>query len=166
MNRNIAGFYHDPPLWVGSVPTGLDQDPPQDLGQFTQFSENALSKTIAGPISVQVSREGLFSFDFSDWTHGRFPETSDSTHLAFERSAQLMLNQASVMNAFLAFFYSSELKTARFARQRMFVTPEVCPWPDLSPRWWPPKVPTPQSGCSGFCQRRSVSLLTRFLHAE
>jgi hypothetical protein len=28
------------------------------------------------------------------------------------------------------------------------------------------KVPTPQSGCSGFCQRRSVSLLTRFLHAE
>ena len=41
-----------------------------------------------------------------------------------------------------------------------------CPWPDFGPRFWPPKVPTPQSGCSGFGQRRSVSLLTRFLHAE
>ena len=41
-----------------------------------------------------------------------------------------------------------------------------CPWPDFSPRFWPREVPTPQSGCSGFGQRRSVSFLTRFLHAE
>jgi hypothetical protein len=41
-----------------------------------------------------------------------------------------------------------------------------CPWPVSSPRLWPPKVPTPQSGCSGFGQRRSISFLTRFLHAE
>jgi hypothetical protein len=125
MNRNLAGFYHDPPLWVGSVPTGMDQDPPQDLSQFTQFSETASSRTIAGTIKFQVSREGLFSFDFSNWTPGQFPEHSDNTPLAFERSAELMLNQASVMNAFLGFFYSNELNTAHFARQCMVVTPEL-----------------------------------------
>jgi len=41
-----------------------------------------------------------------------------------------------------------------------------CPWPDLSPRFWPPEVLTPQSGCSVLAQRRSASFLTRFLHSE
>ena len=35
MNRNFAGFYHDPPLWVGSVPADLNVEPPMDLSQFT-----------------------------------------------------------------------------------------------------------------------------------
>jgi hypothetical protein len=41
-----------------------------------------------------------------------------------------------------------------------------CPWPDLSPRFWPPEVLTPQIGCSVLAQRRSASFLTRFLHSE
>jgi hypothetical protein len=41
-----------------------------------------------------------------------------------------------------------------------------CPWPDLSPRFWPPEVLTPQSGCSVLAQRRSASFLTRFLHSK
>ena len=44
--------------------------------------------------------------------------------------------------------------------------PSHCPWPRGSTHWWPPEVPTPRSGCSGFGQRRSIPLLTRFLHAE
>jgi hypothetical protein len=46
------------------------------------------------------------------------------------------------------------------------VTYPGCPWPDLSPRFWPPEVLTPQSGCSVLAQRRSASFLTRFLHSE
>ena len=41
-----------------------------------------------------------------------------------------------------------------------------CPWPDFSPRFWPREVPTPRSGCSVLGQRRSTSVLTRFLHPE
>ena len=65
----------------------------------------------------------------------------------------------------------SDNRIETFQADRVFIAAGAvgstrCPWPVLSPRWWPPKVPTPQSGCSGFVQRRSVSLLTRFLHAE
>jgi hypothetical protein len=41
-----------------------------------------------------------------------------------------------------------------------------CPWPDFGPRFWPREVPTPRSGCSVLGQRRSTSVLTRFLHPE
>ena len=48
----------------------------------------------------------------------------------------------------------------------LLVLAEPCPWPDFSPRFWPREVPTPRSGCSVLGQRRSTSVLTRFLHPE
>ena len=126
MNRDLAGFYHDPPLWVGSVPTiELNREPPTDFSQFRDFSETAVAKTIAGTVKFRVSREGLFAFVFSNWPPGHFPEDTEGTPLEFDRTATVQLNQASVMNAFLAFFYSAELKIARFARDWMVVTPEL-----------------------------------------
>jgi hypothetical protein len=83
------------------------------------------SKTVADQIRFNVSREGLFSFDFTAWSPGHFPEASDQSMLDFEVSAKLMLNQASVMNAFLVFFYAKEMELAHFSRSWMVVTPEL-----------------------------------------
>ena len=64
-----AGFYHDPLLWVGESP--VDWSRPRPSGQMPEVNLGILADVVyegrAGPIGVEVLREGLFWFDFADW---------------------------------------------------------------------------------------------------
>ena len=120
MNRDICGFYHDPPLWVGDSPIEPgDLTPPN----FADFAESMITGTLSDGIKFNVSRDGLFAFDFTSWAPGHFPP--DLGPGVFEQTAELLLNQISVMNSFLVFLYTNELKIARFNRERMLITPEL-----------------------------------------
>jgi hypothetical protein len=122
VNKDIAGFYHDPPLWIGNSPVDMrSQDPPD----FKAFSESMVERTLPIGIKCSFSRDGLFAFDFSAWAPGHFGPEPETGLRPFEESAELMLNQASVMNSLLVFLYSHEIRTARYGRERMVVTPEL-----------------------------------------
>lgn len=129
MNRDSAGFYHDPPLWIAS--SAIDYTAPlsgeQQFHQpdFESMREVVYETTIASTIRFKVSREGLFSFSFASWPLGRYPPERNNQPSPFAAQAQVILERTSVMNSFLAFLYTRELEINNFAHERMVVTPEL-----------------------------------------
>lgn len=124
-----AGFYHDPPLWVGVTPVDFSANPP--LVDTSRFRETAFRKDLNCGIRVKVTVEGLFAFDFAEWPGGVFPPgPSDPSkpfegRPPFEKFAAIVHNRVQVMNAMLAFIYTHELGISAFAREIMVITPEI-----------------------------------------
>src|SRR6266536_286403 len=121
LKRDDAGFYHDPPLWVGSSPV----DHASQSANFPAFRETVFDKALSNRIALKVTREGLFAFTFSSWEPGRLLPDSPGAPMDFEKQASAILNRTLVMNAFLAFFYTNEHRLSQFERDRMVVTPEL-----------------------------------------
>jgi hypothetical protein len=124
-----AGFYHDPPLWIGTVPVDFSAKVP--IVDGAQLRKSAFCKTLKNGIELKVTVEGLFAFDFTHWPRAAFiPSPPDRTKPfdgmpPFEELAATVLERTLVMNAFLAFMYTRELHSAKFAREIMIVTPEA-----------------------------------------
>lgn len=128
MNRDSAGFYHDPPVWIMS--SAVDYTAPlsgeQQFHQpnFESMREVVYETTIASAIRFKVTREGLFSFSFASWSSGTYPPERNNQPSPFAAQAQVILERTSVMNSFLALLYTRELEMNNFAHERMVVTPE------------------------------------------
>jgi hypothetical protein len=122
-----AGFYLDPPVWVSSPPPGWKHndtpspapwlDPP-----FLSFREEVFRGSLPLPVAVRITREGLFSFDFTGWRPADAPEVLPD---AFDAVADLVLARARLMNAFLAFLFTAKMRLERYDLPRMVVTPDV-----------------------------------------
>lgn len=63
-NASIA-YYHLPPVWIGDDPSKEGANPSRH-----SLSEGVFTKTLSSRIRVQVCRDGLFIFNFSDWGPG------------------------------------------------------------------------------------------------
>ena len=57
-----TAYYHLPPVWIGNDPSKEDKNLSNAF-----LSEMVVRKTLSSNIRVQVSRDGLFIFDFSHW---------------------------------------------------------------------------------------------------
>jgi hypothetical protein len=121
---NVAAFYHDPPLWVRLCPVDyLSQPPTVDLGSLR---ETVFSKEVASSIGINITVEGLFTFDFSKWPPVELPGTSPAVSAErFEKLAEATLQRTMIMNAFLALMYTNEAILAKQQHRIMVVTPEL-----------------------------------------
>lgn len=124
-----AGFYHDPPLWVGVMPVDLSANPPSI--DASRFRETAFRKDLNCGIRFKVTVEGLFAFDFTGWPDGVFPpgppdpSTPFEDMPDFEALAAIVHKRVQIMNATMAFIYTHELSSSGFAREIMVITPGV-----------------------------------------
>lgn len=122
MNRNVSGFYHDPPMFLSETPV----DHTSATVFFDRFDNEVLRTALAGGIQMRANVEGLFAFDFSAVADCAQPDTDDSRpDLAFDIRAEKVIRRTRIMNAYLAFFYTQEYLLSNFSRERMVVTPEL-----------------------------------------
>ena len=63
-NASVA-YYHLPPVWIGNDPFKEGATPSRQ-----SLSEVVFTKALSSSIRVQVCRDGLFIFNFSDWGPG------------------------------------------------------------------------------------------------
>jgi hypothetical protein len=119
MTANAGGFYHDPPLWIGSSP--IDR-----LNvNFNAFRDVVFTSELPQGLRVKATREGLFSFDFTNWEPGLIASEEDGIRLDFNALADRQLNRTVLMNSWLTFFYTYVLKLQANNIERMVVTPEL-----------------------------------------
>jgi hypothetical protein len=124
-----AGFYHDPPLWVGTAPVDFSAQLP--IVDALQLRKPAFRRVLDNGVEIKATVEGLFAFDFRHWPQAALiPSPPDQTKPfenmpSFDELAAVVLERTSIMNAFLAFMYTKELRAANFARKIMIVTPEL-----------------------------------------
>jgi hypothetical protein len=123
MNRESSAFYHDPPMWVGTSPVDHTVSPP--VLDFDSLREPVFETELSGAIKLRVTREGLFKFGFAEWEPGVYPPEEGGRLAPFDAQVTVILARTTVMNAFLAFIYTNELKLHRFSRDQMVVTPET-----------------------------------------
>jgi hypothetical protein len=64
-DSDCAGFYHWPPLWIGTPPVKQGADLTPALMNAEVFSSN-----LACGVRLKVSKQGLFVFDFAQWEPG------------------------------------------------------------------------------------------------
>lgn len=62
-SQNMA-YFHLPPIWVGAAPEGAIPR------QATALMGVIHTQTLSMGIKVEVCRDGIFIFDFSDWPNG------------------------------------------------------------------------------------------------
>jgi len=117
-----SGFYHNPPIWVGSNPVHPEEPLNVD---FDRLSDEVFSGSIANKVGVRVCRDGLFRFDFSGFGPGVEIPRSDGVP-DFDELASAIIFRTSVMNAFLACLYTSTLNTkGAELPDRMVITPDL-----------------------------------------
>ena len=63
-NASVA-YYHLPPVWIGIDPFKEGANT-----SHQSLSDVVFTKTLSSSIRVQVCRDGLFIFNFSDWGPG------------------------------------------------------------------------------------------------
>lgn len=120
MTRNVTGFYHDPPIFVGECPV----DEGTGEADFDRFSKEIVRTTLGGGIEMWATVEGFFVFDFSGNTDCALPDDAD-THNNFSLVAEKMVRRTRIMNAFLAFFYTQQVRIDNWTLNRLVVTPEL-----------------------------------------
>jgi hypothetical protein len=120
VNRNVTGFYHDPPIFVGECPV----DEVAEKVYFDRFSEKVLQTTLSRGINMEVTVEGLFIFDFNADISYAIPDDTE-THNDFNFIADKIVRRTRIMNAYLAFFYTQLVRVDNWTLNRLVVTPEL-----------------------------------------
>jgi hypothetical protein len=121
MNRNVTGFYHDPPLFLVEYPMS-------DEGKvlhFDRFDEDILRTKLGGGLEMRATVEGLFAFDFSAIADCKIPGNEDGAMDDFNAIAEAMIRRTRIMNAYLAFFYTHQILVDHRGQDRMVVTPDL-----------------------------------------
>ncbi|HUW83634.1 MAG TPA: hypothetical protein VMZ31_12650 [Phycisphaerae bacterium] len=109
---DCAGFYHWPPLWIGAPPV-------EQGGDFTPAVMNAevFSATLQCGVSLKVSRQGLFVFDFAQWG----PGSSALANNPLDNWEERVFTRMRVMNLFLACFYTSVHRIQKSTSGKLFI---------------------------------------------
>lgn len=104
---NCAGFYHWPPIWIGT-----NEDEIYSVYSIDPNSE-IFTVTLQCGIKAVASIKGVFVFDFSNWPDGAITSMTDWLKPVRARMR--------FMNLLLAFFYSVFFRTKRRTMDKMFI---------------------------------------------
>lgn len=130
MSVNVAGFYHDPPIWVGESPIQPSSGPLTlqiDVSgggvepniPFDRFADEVVRTTLTNGLEVSATLDGEFTFDFSAVPSCAYIE---SDNRGFSVIAETKIRRIRFMNAYLAFLYTREILAENCSRERMLVT--------------------------------------------
>lgn len=111
-DSDCAGFYHWPPLWIGTPPVEQGSDLSPALMNAEVFSRN-----LAGGVRLKVSKQAFFVFDFAQWKPG-------SAALAkgqFDNWEERVFARMRFMNLFLVCFYTSMHRIQKTTSFKMFI---------------------------------------------
>ena len=97
-DSDCAGFYHWPPLWIGTAPVEQGADLTPALMDAEVFSSN-----LACGVRLKVSKQALFVFDFAQWEPGSAALAKGRVDNWEER----VFARMRFMNLFLACLYTS-----------------------------------------------------------
>src|SRR5229473_966216 len=111
-----SGFYHDPPLWVGSSP--IDEEA-GELEDFDSLTDVVYRATLPCSVDIRVTREGVFAFGFHSWELEANPAAPRTYADPYDEEVRAILTRTVFMNAFLALLYTNS-----WCDHRMMVTPE------------------------------------------
>lgn len=128
MNRNVIGFYHDPPIFLQENPV----DSASRTVAFERFNQEVVREKLNADLEMRATVEGLFAFDFSGSSGGSADSSTEPMDKLFAAMAELTLPRTRIMNAYLAFFYTHMFLIDHRNLDRMVVTPELTiPMPAL-----------------------------------
>jgi len=123
-DRNVTGFYHDPPLWLVEHPIDHAQKGGTFAVEFDRLGHEVLRRDVGGGLKMRANVEGMFVFDFGD-----VPDLAisgrDYASFNFERMHSISVQRTRIMNAFLGFFYTHRTLIDNWSQECMVVTPEV-----------------------------------------
>jgi hypothetical protein len=119
LSVDIAGFYHDPPLFVGEKPVDIPDGGGTPHVHFDRFSREVMRTTLAGGLEISVTVDGEFMFDFTALPDCVYPHGDMRDFLAM---ADIRGRRIRFMNAYLAFFYTREILAENRSYERMLVT--------------------------------------------
>jgi hypothetical protein len=111
-DSDCAGFYHWPPLWIGTPPVEQGADLTPNVINAETFSGDL----VCG-VRLKVSKQALFIFDFADWKPASGALAKDPLHNWEER----VFARMRFMNFFLACFYTSILRIQRTTSEKLYI---------------------------------------------
>jgi hypothetical protein len=111
-DSDCAGFYHWPPLWIGtpSVEQGADLTP-------ALMNAEVFSSNLACGVRLKVSKQGFFVFDFAQWEPGSAALAKGPLANWEER----VFVRMRFMNLFLACFYTSIRRMQKRTSPKLFI---------------------------------------------
>jgi hypothetical protein len=111
-DSNCAGFYHWPPLWIGTPPAeqGADLTP-------ALMNAEAFCRNLACGVLLKVSKQALFVFDFTQWEPGSTAQVEGLLDNWEER----VFARMRFMNLFLACFYTSVFRIQKWTSAKLFI---------------------------------------------
>ena len=121
MISNAAAYYLWPTVWVGSRPPTSGAN--IDIRTLEDEVYRTTLKVGTSAISAKVLREGMFIFDFSNWSPGQALPSHDDTPTDFDAAAAVILQRVSVLNAHLACLYTALHRLQHFNHPKMVVSP-------------------------------------------
>lgn len=111
-DSDCAGFYHWPPLWIGTPPVEEGAELSSALMNAEVFSSN-----LACGVRLKVSKQAFFVFDFAQWRAGSAALAKDPLDNWEER----VFARMRFMNLFLACFYTSMRRIQKTTSFKMFI---------------------------------------------
>lgn len=111
-DSDCAGFYHWPPLWIGTEPVEQGKDLTPALINAEAFSCN-----FQCGVGLKVSRQARFVFDFAQWAPGSAAQAKSPLDKWEER----VFARMRFMNLFLAGFYTSMLRIQKRTSPKLFI---------------------------------------------
>ena len=111
-DSDCGGFYHWPPVWIGSPPT-------ESGAQLTveKVHEEVFAHTLACRVRFRVSKAGLFVFDFAQWAEG----SAELAGGSFDNWQDRVFARMRFLNLFLACFYTSLYRLYKTATAKLFI---------------------------------------------
>ncbi len=119
---NVAGFYHDPPLWLVEHPIDHAQKGGTFGVEFDRLDQEVLCREVGGGLKMRAIVEGMFAFDFSGVAHLAI---SGKDYSSVGRIYWIALQRTRMMNAYLAFFYTQRTLIDKQCEECMVITPEI-----------------------------------------
>ncbi len=111
-DSDCAGFYHWPPLWIGTPPAEQAADV-----MTTLINAEAFSDDLACGVRLKVSKQALFIFDFADWEAASGALAKGPLHNWEDR----VFARMRFMNLFLACFYTSWYRAQKMRGEKLYI---------------------------------------------
>lgn len=111
-DSDCAGFYHWPPLWIGTPPAEQGSDLTPALLNAEVFASN-----LACGVRLKVSKQAFFIFDFAQWQPGSAILAKDT----LDNWEARVFARMRFMNLFLACFYTSMFRNQNRTSAKFFV---------------------------------------------
>jgi hypothetical protein len=121
MKTQVSGYYHWPPIWVGTAPE-IDGG---TIVALNTLSEEVFRTTLSNGVTVKIRRDGLFLFDFSGAAIRAASETSPAKDVAaaFDEKANVILQRVRLFNGHLACLHDAIVFRQSVGLKWMVVSP-------------------------------------------